>query len=317
MGTEVLILGRDASFFADNLAPQFPDVVFFAAKRLADAIAACASFDVVVARDHEIGEHLIKAMPRLRWIQALTTGTDVIESLPGLPPEVIVTAARGFHGAQMSELAVLFMLALARNFPAMLADQRQRRWERRPQRLLQEKTVALVGVGRIAEEIARRCKVFGMTVIGFSARRSGAPDFDAVYPRERLTEAVADADFLIVLVPASKETHHLVGAAVLDAMKPSSVLINLARGAVVDEAALIEALSAGKIAGAALDVFETEPLPADNPLWGLSNVIISPHVGGMSDIYAEQALPLVIENLRAFTAGTPALMRYIVRGRTA
>src|SRR4029453_5988245 len=146
-------------------------------------------------------------MPRLRFIQALTTGTDDIAALPNLPPQALVAAARGFHGPQMSELAFLFMLAFARKFPAVLEDQRRHVWNRCEQRLLAGKTVVIVGAGRSAEELAHRCKVFGMSVIGVSSRAS-AEGFDAIYPRARLPEAASRADFLIALAPLTKENRH-------------------------------------------------------------------------------------------------------------
>jgi phosphoglycerate dehydrogenase-like enzyme len=217
----------------------------------------------------------------------------------------------------MSELAFLFMLSLARDIRSVLGNQRQHLWDRQPQHLLFGKTAMLVGVGRIAEALAQRCKSFGMRVLGVSTGRTSAPGFDVIHPRQTLRAVVIEADFLVVLVPHTRETHHLIDAGVLGAMKPAAMLINLARGDVIDEAALIRALTAGRIAGAALDVFHTEPLPNDSPLWDLPNVIITPHIGGMSDIYAEQVLPLLIDNLSAFMAGTPERMRYIVRNPTA
>jgi phosphoglycerate dehydrogenase-like enzyme len=134
-----------------------------------------------------------------------------------------------------------------------------------------------------------------------------------VLPRSRLGEAAAMADFLIALVPYSKDTHHLIDAAILASMKPSAIFINLARGLVVDEAALIRHLQEGHIAGAGLDVYEVEPPFPDNPLWSMPNVIMTPRVGGMSDVYAEQVLPLIMHNLRAFSAGRLSDMKNVVR----
>jgi phosphoglycerate dehydrogenase-like enzyme len=233
-------------------------------------------------------------------------------ALPNLPPSVMIAAARGFHGPQMSELAFLFMLAFARKFPTVLENQKNKIWDRREQRLLAGKTAVVVGVGRIAEELAQRCKVFGMTVIGVSTRAT-APHFDAMYPRTQIAEAASLADFLILLAPYTKENHHLVNAATINAMKPDGVLINIARGGVLDEEALRRALLEGRITGAGLDVFQTEPLPAESPLWDTPNVIITSHVGGVSETYAEQVMPLLIDNLRAFVDGTPERMSYIVK----
>jgi len=313
MKSEVLIVGRDCDFFVERLTPHFPQLRFHAATGTADALKSCADSEILLIRTDEITADLVSAMPRLRLIQALTTGTDHIGALPNLPPRVIIAAARGFHGSQMSELAFLFMLGFARRIRRLLQNQREKRWEREPQQLLAGKTVVLLGVGLIAEELAERCRAFGMKVIGISSARTSAPGFDAIHPRQRLRETAGEADFLVILVPYAKETHHLVDGSVLDAMKPTGVLINLARGDIVDEDALTRALAAGRIAGAGLDVFHQEPLPPVSPLWDLPNVIITSHVGGMSDIYAEQVLPLLIENLRAFVAGAPERMRYIVR----
>jgi len=151
-----------------------------------------------------------------------------------------------------------------------------------------------------------------MTVVGVSSR-SFAPGFDALYPRTRIADAAALADFLIILAPYTKENHHLIGASVIAAIRPEGVLINLARGGVLDEEALRRALLAGRIAGAGLDVFQTEPLPPESPLWDTPNVIITSHVGGVSETYAEQVMPLLIENLRAFVDGNPERMSYIVK----
>jgi phosphoglycerate dehydrogenase-like enzyme len=312
MTLEVLIVGRDSDVFGEHLGQQFSGLRFRCAHNSADALALAPPCAILVIRTDEIFAGLIAAMPRLRLIQALTTGVDHIMALPNLPPDVMIAAARGFHGPQMSELAFLFMLAFARKFPTVLENQKRKIWDRREQRLLVGKTVVVVGVGRIAEELAQRCKVFGMTVVGVSARAT-APSFDAMYPRAQIAKAASLADFLILLAPYTKENHHLVNAATIDAMKPEGILINIARGGVLDEEALRRALLAGRIAGAGLDVFQTEPLPPESPLWDTSNVIITSHVGGVSETYAEQVMPLLIDNLRAFVDGAPEKMSYIVK----
>jgi D-2-hydroxyacid dehydrogenase (NADP+) len=313
MPSEVLIKGRDAAFFAERLGPALPELRFHAAHDPAEALAKCAAADILIIRTDEIFAELIEAMPKLRLIQALTTGTDHIQALPNLGKHVTLAAARGFHGPQMSELAFIYMLHFVRDFRDLFATQAAHRWNRVEQSLLEGRTAVIVGVGAIAEELAKRCQVFGMRVVGVSGGRSEAPHFDAILPRARLNEAAAQADFLIVLVPQTRETTNLIGASVFDAMKPTGVLINIARGGVVDEAALIAALRAGKIAGAGLDVFKTEPLPKDSPLWDMPNVFITSHVGGMANTYGEQVMPLLINNLRAFTNGQQDKMRFIVK----
>ena len=313
MPSEVLIKGRDAALFAERLGPALPELRFRAAHDPAEALAKCASADILIIRTDEIFAELIEAMPKLRLIQALTTGTDHIQALPNLAKSVVLAAARGFHGPQMSELAFIYMLHFVRDLRDLFATQAAHRWNRVEQSLLEGRTAVIVGVGAIAEELAKRCQAFGMRVVGVSDGRREAPHFDAILPRARLNEAAAQADFLIVLVPQTRETTNLIGASVFDAMKPSGVLINIARGGVVDEDALIAALRAGKIAGAGLDVFRTEPLPKDSPLWDMPNVFITSHVGGMADTYGEQVMPLLVNNLRAFTEGQHEKVRFIVK----
>jgi len=312
MPSEVLIKGRDAAFFAGRLAAALPALRVHAARDRAEALARCAGAEILIIRTDEIFAELIDAMPKLRLIQALTTGTDHIQALPNLPKHVVLAAARGFHGAQMSELAFIFMLHFVRDIRDLFATQDAHRWNRVEQQLLEHRTAVIVGVGAIAEELAKRCKAFGMRVAGVSDGRTEAPGFDAILPRRRLHEAAGMADFLIVLVPHNKDTDKLIDAGVLAAMKPSGVLINIARGGVVDEDALIAALRAGTIRGAGLDVFRTEPLPKDSPLWEMPNVFITSHVGGMSNTYGEQVMPLLIDNLRAFVEGKPGEMKFIV-----
>jgi D-2-hydroxyacid dehydrogenase (NADP+) len=313
MPTEVLIKGRDAAFFAERLAKALPDLRFHAGHDPAEALAKCAEADILIIRTDEIFAELIDRMPKLRLIQALTTGTDHIQALPNLPKHVTLAAARGFHGPQMSELAFIFMLHFVRDLRDLFATQAAHRWNRVEQSLLVDRTVVIVGVGSIAEDLAQKCKLFGMRVVGISDGRADAPHFDAILPRARLNEAAAQADFLIALVPHTPATDNLIGAAVFDAMKPSGVLINIARGGVVDEDALIVALHEKKIAGAGLDVFRVEPLPKESPLWDMPNVFITSHVGGMADTYGDQVMPLLIENLRAFADGQPEKMRFIVK----
>jgi D-2-hydroxyacid dehydrogenase (NADP+) len=310
---QVLFVGRDAEFFVERLRPHLPKVGFRSAPDAQTAPKRCAPCDVLCIRTDEISAALVAAMPRLRLIQALTTGTDHIEALPNLPAGVTIAASRGFHGPQMSELAFIYMLHFMRDIRGLFATQAARHWNRVEQKLLAGRTAVLVGVGAIAEELAKRCKAFGMRVIGVSNGRAQVPEFDLILPRTRLKEAAAIADFLIVLLPHRRDTHHAIDASVLAAMRPEGVLINLARGGVVDEAALISALKAQRIAGAGLDVFAAEPLPKDSPLWNIPNVFVTSHVGGMSDTYGEQVLPLLIENLAAFASGHPERMRYIVR----
>jgi D-2-hydroxyacid dehydrogenase (NADP+) len=293
---------EDLALFREALQREVPGLSVVYAATTAQALAAAEGATALCSMAQNINAELVGAMPGLDWIQALTTGIDPLLTL-NLGAGVAITSARGIHGPQMSELGLLLMLSLARSFPRMLHNQQQAVWERWPQRLLHGKTLGIVGVGAISEVLAGYCKALGVRVVGVSDSRTTAPGFDAIEPRSRLGSVAAEADFLVVLAPLIPENEHLISADVLRQMRPEAFLINLARGRVVDEAALIGALQRGEIAGAGLDVFETEPLPPESPLWHLPNVIVTPHVGGLSDVYARQLLPLVVHNARAYLAG--------------
>jgi len=305
---DIVVITQDVPGLAESIARACPEIRVHAGGCAADVLNHAEDAGVLIGLAQAITPDLLASAPHLRWIQALTTGVDPLLAL-GLPAEVIVTSARGIHGPQMSEMAFLHMLALARDLPRMIGNQHRGSWERWPQRLLLGKTVVLVGIGSIGEELAQRCRVFGMRVIGISDARTAGQGFDEVRPRRDLVIAAAEADFLVVLAAYTPETRRLISGEVMDALRPHAFLINLARGPVVDQAALIARLTARRFAGAGLDVFDVEPLPADSPLWRLDNVLITPHLGGMSDSYGDQLLPLVVHNLRAFMGGQIDQMR--------
>jgi phosphoglycerate dehydrogenase-like enzyme len=219
----------------------------------------------------------------------------------------------GLHGDSVPEAAIMLMLALARDLPRAMRNRNARKWERYPSQLLKGKTVGIFGVGAIAKSLAPKCKSFGMKVIGITSAVRGVEGFDRMVRRDDLESAVGELDFLVLLTPYTPETHGIVGEKVLAAMKPGAFLVNLARGGIVEEDALARALREKRLAGAALDVFATEPLPQDHPLWSMDNVIVTPHLGGFHDQYAEQALPTVIENFRKFLSGDTAGMTNVVK----
>jgi phosphoglycerate dehydrogenase-like enzyme len=261
----------------------------------------------------ERADEVFRAAGKLKWVQALGTGVDNIADRPALRSDVILTRMHAIHGPPMAEAALMAMLALSRDLPRLIRNQQNRHWERWPARLLEGKTVGILGVGAIAEVLAPRCRMFGMRVVGITSSPRDVAGFDRMVSRDDLADAVRELDYFILLTPYSKDSHHLVDARVLAAMKPDAYLINLARGGVVDEDALLEVLRFGGIAGAALDVFSQEPLPDDHPFWTLPNVLITPHVGGFNDGYARQAIPLVLENIRRFLAGDTANMLNVVK----
>jgi D-2-hydroxyacid dehydrogenase (NADP+) len=304
----VLIFNEMAERYAAALAAFFPSVEFVCATTHAEALQQAADAQVLLAYAHDMSATLAAAAPRLNWIQALTTGVDAILGMPDLRPGIMVTSARGNHGPQMAEMAFLHMLTLARGARRMWRNQEEGIWERWPQPLLSQKTVTVVGIGAVAEALAKRCKAFDMTVVGVSSGERTLDNFDRIVGRDRLREAAARADFLVMLVPYSAATNCIIDGDVLACMKPDAFLINLARGGVVDESALIASLQRHSIAGAGLDVFAVEPLPPNHPFWRMENVLMSPHVGGLSSTYVEQLTPLLRANLSAYLQGRPEAM---------
>ena len=239
----------------------------------------------------------------LKWVQALGTGLDGITDQPALKPGVTVTSLHGVHGAPVSEAALASMLALSRDLPGAVRAQDEHQWKRWPARLLHSKTVGILGIGVIAEALAPKCKTMGMTVIGITSKPRVVAGFDRVHAMSELPGVLPGLDYLVLLTPYSAATHHMIDAKVFAAMKPTSYFINVARGGVVDEEALVEALRNKKLAGAALDVFSQEPLPPEHPLWDFKNVIITTHQGGFCDTYVDLAMPILEHNMSCFLKG--------------
>ena len=304
MSTNILIICPDPQAYTSRLAPVFPQVTFscVAALECTRAMDRMGDADAIFAYGRAFDAQCLARSSKLRWFQCVITGTDhVAPVLAG--SRVILTNARGIHGPQMAEMAILHMLALSRRVPQLVRNQAAHVWDRIKPRVLDRRTIVILGVGAIAEHIAKVCKTFGMTTIGVSRTPRQLAGFDAIYPREGLLEAAAQADFLLALVPYTKDNDKIINAAVFDVMKPTACLVNIARGGVVDEAALVQALRDRKIAGAGLDVFEQAPLPPTHPLWDMDNVFITPFIGGLSDRYEEDIMSIIKPNLKSFLAG--------------
>lgn len=289
--------------YASSLRSEFPELQVRTAANREEALKSIGDADVLLTFTPMMSDAILQSARRLKWVQALGTGVDNLIDLPSLRPDVIVTNMRGIHGAPVAEAALASMLALSRGLPGFVRNQDRAEWRRWPARLLNGKCVGILGVGVIAETLAPICKAFGMEVVGFSSEPRTVPGFDAIHRRSDLRAMAGQLDYLVLLAPLTDATRNIVDGKMLAAMKPSAFLINLARGGVVDEVALVEALTKGTISGAALDVFNEEPLPSDNPLWGLKNVLITTHQGGFCDVYPKLALPIISQNLRLFLDG--------------
>ncbi|HEX3629164.1 MAG TPA: D-2-hydroxyacid dehydrogenase [Candidatus Dormibacteraeota bacterium] len=299
--------------YRDGLARAFPQLKIDVVDHHSRVDPYISEANILVTFGAHLTDRVLEKASKLEWIQALGTGVDGIVDSPALRDGVIVTNLRGLHGASVSESVLAAMLALSRNLPRAVRSQDAGRWDRFPVNLVKGKTVGILGVGVIASELAPRCQALGMKVIGITSSPRSVPGFDRVVSRDELLDVTSELDHLVLLIPYTSETDGIVGRSVLQRMKRSAFLINVARGGVVDQAALVEALRSGLIAGAALDVFVEEPLPDGHPLWKMPNVLVTPHMAGFHAGYPDEALPIVIENIRHFLAGDLEGMTNVVR----
>jgi phosphoglycerate dehydrogenase-like enzyme len=265
------------------------------------------------------------AAPNLRWVQGYYAGVDRWGRLPFTQPQMWTTTS-GIH-CHVAELVLTLMLAFARKLTLILDNQEKAGWPADRVRLfepyeLRDSTVGVVGYGSIGRQVGYLCRAFGMRVLAADRpevlqkepewKLPGTPSVseampDRLYDPSDLKFLMQESDYVVLSLPYTPDTHHMISAAILAAMKPTGVLINVARGSVVDESALIEALRERKIRGAGLDVYSREPLPASSPFWHMPNVIASPHVAGFSPHYLRRAMTLFAENLRRYIAGEPLL----------
>jgi phosphoglycerate dehydrogenase-like enzyme len=255
----------------------------------------------------------VRHAPRLRYVQCTFAGAGQQVRAAGLSADelsrIVFASSAGVHATPLAEWSLFGLLALRKGLPRLRAGARERRWDHYPVPELRGETLLVVGVGEIGGEVARLASAFGMRVVGVRRHPQPTPFVDEVYPPERLDELAAEADGIVITLPLTDETEGLVSRRTIESLKRTAVLVNVGRGPVVDEEALIDALRSERILGAALDVFATEPLPPDSPLWELENVIVSPHTAALSIHENARIVELFCENLRRFLAGEELLSR--------
>jgi phosphoglycerate dehydrogenase-like enzyme len=248
---------------------------------------------------------LLPAMPKLRWAQAMMAGVEGWIALPDLPPGLTLTCARGTHRESMPENIIGALLYVAKPYAAAVENQKQRKWVQRPAQPLTGRTLGILGLGEIGRDVARIAAMLGLRVIGTRRRPAPVPDVAEVLPPERTPEVLAQADFLLLLLPATRETDNFIDAGRLAMMKPTAWLLNFGRGHTIRDDDLVAAVKAKKIAGAVLDVFRQEPLPADHPFWGTEGIIVLPHIGGPHPQRDRIVARLFVDNLARFLDGKP------------
>jgi phosphoglycerate dehydrogenase-like enzyme len=250
---------------------------------------------------------LVIRSPKLKWVQVMLAGVNRLLNDTGMfESTVIMTNIRGIHATPVGEFALMLMLMFVKKAPFFIHLQQNREWNLFTPTILHSKTVGIVGLGSIGQEVARLAKAIRMRVI--ATRRSikkvtRTRYADIVLPSDQLPELLSQSDFVIITLPLIPETNKIISERELKLMKSDAYLINVSRGGVIDERALIRALNEGWIAGAGLDVFATEPLPSDNQLWECPNIILSSHISGMMEDYHEQCTELFCKNLRRYLNG--------------
>lgn len=316
------------------LPPTFPS----------DAFATRAEFQLARTHDELTGAvrgadilyswsvpHTVpEESPHLKWIQLPSAGADHLMGTPVWDSDVVICSSAGIHAVPMAEHGMAMLLALARHIPAIVRAQDSDIWNHdlgQHMGELRGRTMGILGWGKIGNSLAHLATAFGMRVVGTRysvAVSQGVPrtapaysdppwlepedlPADIVYPSAQIDEVVSESDVVVSLLPLTQETRHIIGERQFTAMPRGAIFISLGRGAVVDEEALIRALRSGRLAGAGLDVFESEPLPRTSPLWHMHNVIVSPHVGGNSDRTTERAAHLFAVNLSRYLEGHPLL----------
>jgi phosphoglycerate dehydrogenase-like enzyme len=248
---------------------------------------------------------LLPAMPKLRWAQVMTAGVEGWLALPDLPANLALTCARGTHTESMPENIIGAVLYVAKPYAAAVENQKRGKWVQSVAQPLTGKTLGILGLGAIAQEVARIAAALGMRVIGTRRRPEAMANVAKVLPADRAPEVLAESDFVLLLLPATTETDNFINAERLAMMKPSAWLLNFGRGNVVKDDDLIAAVTAKKIAGAVLDVFRQEPLPADHPFWTTPGIIVLPHIGGPHPQRDRFVARLFADNLGRFLDGKP------------
>lgn len=305
----VLFLARPADPGLPALARVPSGVRVVVAHGADDALPLAPSADalMIATGNATLLQRVWRAAPRLRWIHTRPAGVDHLLFPELIESPIPMTNSRGVFSASLAEFALLGLLFFLKDARHLIRSQQAGKWAVYEPILLGGRTIGIVGLGDIGRAVAAALRPFGVRIVG--VRRSGAPDplADEVLPTSRLVDAAARVDDVVVATPLTPETHHLIGERVIGALRPGAVLVNVGRGKVVDETSLLAALDQGRLRGAALDVFEQEPLPPDHPFWRMDNVLVSPHAADHTANWEANTMDVFLENLRRFRDGEPLL----------
>lgn len=297
--TNLLILSKFAKEYRDLLQAAEPDLKIFT------AAAEAPDCEVVFGEPALIAPQMA-SLAHPRWVQSTFAGVDPLLQ-PGMRRDYLLTNMRGVFGDLMVEFVLGYLLLHERHILQHLEAQQKRQWHPVQPGRLRGKTIGLLGVGTIGSELAKAAKFLGMKVRGYTFASENCPEVDAYFHGDSLPAFANGLDYLVNILPGTSQTRHIINAAVLQALPPHALFLNVGRGSAVDEQALIHALQTGAIAGAVLDVFTQEPLPQENPLWGAPNVLLTSHTSAPS--FPEPIAEVFLQNYRRYQAGEALLYR--------
>ena len=301
-----------------ELSPIYPDVEFEFCKVPAELKEAIADADIYMGW---MNRDIYLAAKKLKWVQSPSSGINYYIAIPELVAgDVLLTSARGTHGACLAEHTLAMIFAFTRHIRDYVQHQKTHTWSARELRgkmlELTGMTIGIIGFGAVGRAIAKRADAFDMNIMAVDMFPQNPPDYVAsLAGLDGLDALLSQSDYVVVTVPYTEQTDKMIGAAEIAEMKPSAMLIGISRGGIIDEAALVSALREGRLAAAALDVFDKEPLPAESELWDMDNLLITPHVAGGSQYECDYILDIFGENLGRFVRGELPLRNQIDKQR--
>ncbi|WNB91578.1 D-2-hydroxyacid dehydrogenase [Bacillus sp. NEB1478] len=285
----------------ENLKNEFPESEFRFYNKMKEAAADLEHAEILITFGEDLNEELVERAKALKWIMVISAGLDKMPFEALEKKNILITNARGIHKTPMAEYTISMMLQVSRKAKELMEKQKEQIWDRKvPMTEISGQTIGVLGTGAIGGEIARLAKAFHMKTIGFNRSGKTVDHFDLIVDRDHVEKLYKESDFIVNVLPATDETKDFINADSFSLMKPTSVLINIGRGTTIAEGDLISALNDQKIGYAVLDVFEKEPLSADSPLWNMENVMITPHLSGISPQYQTRALEIFSENYKLY-----------------
>ena len=295
-----------------ELKKRYPEADFYFFENMNQAVEDLKTADVLITYGLDLTKEIVNQCTHLKWIQVISAGINELPLDIINEKKILLTNAKGIHHIQMSEYTIGVIFQLSRKMNEIYKNQLKKKWEVIRFSEMYGSTIGIVGLGSIGQGIAEKAKAFNMKVIGMNTDGRAVPYVDKVFKPNQLKELMAESDYVVIIVPLTPDTYHLIGQEELHAMKETAYIINIARGEVIDEEALISKLKNKEIAGAVLDVFSKEPLPEDHPFWTLDNCIITPHLSGKSPNYLKRAIELLMYNMDYYRKNEISKMKNVV-----